>query len=74
MLLIVGRLVGPAEIMKLFGVGKTQARNIALSADFPEPYDTLAMGTVYLRQDVVEWGRLHGREIYDEDEHTPEAP
>lgn len=74
MLLDVGRLVGPAEIMKMLSVGKTQARNIAQSDDFPEPYDTLAMGTVYLRADVVAWARRHGRTIYDEDEHAPEAP
>ena len=74
MLSIVGRLVGRAEIGKMFGVGKTQAQNITREPDFPEPFDKLSAGVFWLRAEVVAWGRDHGRTIYDEDSLAGEAP
>lgn len=66
----VGRLVGTAEIMALFGVSKTRVRQLTDEDDWPEPFDTLKAGTFWLRDEVVAWGRRHGRVMYDEDEHT----
>jgi hypothetical protein len=67
MLLTVGRLVGQAEIMRMFGVGRTQARNITLAEGFPEPFDSdLAMGKVWLRSEVTDWAASHNRVIEDD--------
>jgi hypothetical protein len=73
MLPIVGRLVGRAEIEKMFGVGKTQAQNLTREPDFPAPFDVLTAGVFWLRTEVVAWGRAHGRTIYDEDDHTTDT-
>lgn len=74
MLPFVGRLVGRAEIEKMFGVGKTQAQNITREHDFPQPFDVLIAGAFWLRADVVAWGLEHGRTIYGEDDHPAETP
>ena len=69
MLLNVGRLMGLTEIMRLFGVRRTQARNITETDGFPAPYDPdLAMGRVWQRRDVVRWAEETGRATYDHTE------
>ncbi len=57
------RLAGPAEIAAMLGVSRQRVQQLARSGDFPEPYDVLAGGRVWLRSDVEAWARTHGRII-----------
>ena len=50
-------LMGPAEIAKLFGVGP----QLVAKPGFPEPVADLAMGKVWLGEDVRTWGVKDGR-------------
>lgn len=49
------RLVGLAEIAEMLGVTKRSASRYALRDDFPTPLVELAMGPVWLADDVEEW-------------------
>jgi hypothetical protein len=74
MLLTVGRLMGLAEIMRMFGVQRTQARNITEAEGFPAPYDPdLAMGRVWQRNEVVQWANDTGRTTFDQAEGSDTA-
>lgn len=73
MLLSVGRLMGLAEIMRMFGVQRTQARNITEIEGFPAPFDPdLAMGRVWLREEVARWALETGRITYNEGSVQPD--
>ncbi|WBB82586.1 hypothetical protein O7606_02290 [Micromonospora sp. WMMD882] len=55
-----GELVGIAEIRDMLGgVSRARAGVIASRRDFPQPYQTLRMGQVWLRADVETWIREH---------------
>lgn len=54
-------LVGVAEIAGLLGVSRTRIHQLRTEGALPEPYDTLAMGPVWLRADVERWARETGR-------------
>jgi prophage regulatory protein len=49
------RLMGAKEIQDRLGVGRQRAYQIVQRRDFPEPYQTLAMGSVWDAEDVEEW-------------------
>jgi prophage regulatory protein len=53
------RLYGPQEIADRLGVSRERVRQLTLRSDFPEPYERLAMGTVWLVADVERWIRIH---------------
>lgn len=57
MLTIVGVLMGAAEIGDMLGVSRQRVQQLINRPDFPEPYDTLAMGKVWLREDIERWAR-----------------
>ncbi len=57
------RLAGTAEIAAMLGVSRQRVQQLARSGDFPEPYDVLSGGRVWLRSDVEAWARTHGRII-----------
>jgi predicted DNA-binding transcriptional regulator AlpA len=57
MLLDVGMLMGSYEIQQLLGVSRQRVQQLITRDDFPEPYDSLAMGKVWLRQDIERWAR-----------------
>jgi prophage regulatory protein len=52
-------LAGLSEIAKLLGAPKRTAARYVERADFPEPFDRLATGRVWLRADVQAWGKKH---------------
>ncbi len=68
MLTAVHHLIGAAEIGELFGVSRQRVQQLINRADFPEPTVTLAMGKVWETEDVLRWGRDHGRIPSDNDE------
>lgn len=62
------RLMGAKEIGDRLGVGRSRAHAITRDRDFPAPYATLAMGSVWDARDVEEWIRAHRPEIAEESE------
>lgn len=54
-----GPLVGPAEIQAMLGVGRSRARQIINQRNFPEPYQTLIGGSVWVRAEVEAWIKKH---------------
>ncbi|MDQ6526863.1 DNA-binding protein [Nocardioides sp. LHD-245] len=54
-------LMGVAEVAELLGVTRQRVTQLAKSASFPPPYDTLAMGPVWLKVDIETWARKTGR-------------
>jgi len=72
MVLLVGQLVGAAEIGRMLGgVSRQRVQQLINREDFPEPFDVLDMGKVWLRADVEAWARSHGRTPAED---TPGAP
>lgn len=54
-------LMGIAEIADLLGVSRTRVHQLRKESALPDPYDSLAMGPVWLREDVERWARETGR-------------
>jgi hypothetical protein len=61
MLAVVHHLIGAAEIGDLFGVSRQRVQQLVNRPDFPKPDVELAMGKVWKTEDVLRWGREHGR-------------
>jgi hypothetical protein len=61
MLTAVHHLIGAAEIGDLFGVSRQRVQQLVNRPDFPRPTVELAMGKVWETEDVLRWGREHGR-------------
>lgn len=57
------KYMGSAEIGRMLGVGRARVQQIVKGADFPKPYDKLAMGKVWNRADVEAWALARGRPI-----------
>lgn len=57
------RLVGRAELRKLFGVSHTRVIQISDRPDFPAPMDELSVGKIWLLDDVVTWAGATGRTL-----------
>ena len=49
------RVVGLAEVADLLGVSKRTATRYAARSDFPKPAAKLAMGPIWLTDDVEDW-------------------
>jgi hypothetical protein len=54
-----GRLYGTSEIADRLGVTRQRAHVITRQKGFPEPYEELIMGSVWLREDVERWIAEH---------------
>lgn len=54
-------LMGVAEIAELLGVSRQRVTQLAKVGGFPVPYDSLAMGPVWLKADIEKWARETGR-------------
>lgn len=58
------RLMGSAEIGKrLGGISRTRVYQLTQRRNFPPPYAELAMGNVWLADDVEAWISQHRSEI-----------
>jgi predicted DNA-binding transcriptional regulator AlpA len=60
--------MGAKEIQDRLGVSRQRAYLIIGRRGFPEPYQTLAMGSIWLQDDVEAWIREHRPEIAEEPE------
>ncbi|MFJ9315739.1 helix-turn-helix transcriptional regulator [Pimelobacter simplex] len=54
-------LMGIAEIAEHLGISRTRVHQLRSEGALPEPYDSLAMGPVWLRADIEKWARETGR-------------
>jgi predicted DNA-binding transcriptional regulator AlpA len=60
MLSLVGKhLMGQAEIADRLGVSRQRVQQLSAKPNWPEPFDTLAMGKVWWIKDIDEWIRAH---------------
>lgn len=57
------RLVGSWEIQQLLGVGRARTQQIVNRKGFPDPYQTLRMGSVWDAELVEAWIAEHRPEI-----------
>lgn len=60
--------MGAKEIGDRIGVGRSRAHAISRDRDFPPPYQTLAMGSIWLATDVEAWIREHRPELAEDPE------
>lgn len=56
-------LMGSREIEKRLGVSRQRVYQLTTRADWPAPYDELAMGKIWLKSDVEEWIATHRPEL-----------
>ncbi|GGM20799.1 MULTISPECIES: helix-turn-helix transcriptional regulator [Micromonospora] len=65
-----GPLVAAGEILKMLGVSRSRFRAIAMHPNFPRPFQTLSVGSVWLRSDVEAYIAAYRqpRPAADEDE------
>lgn len=62
------RFMGAAEIGKRLGVGRNRVYQITRDRDFPAPYQTLTMGSIWAVDDVEAWIREHRPGLIEESE------
>lgn len=56
MVLVMGRhLMGSREIERRLGVSRQRVNQLTNRADWPKPYDELAMGKVWRIEDIEAW-------------------
>ncbi|SCL22188.1 transcriptional regulator, AlpA family [Micromonospora nigra] len=53
------RLYGSAELQERLGVSRVRVVQLTSRPDFPEPFDRLAGGAVWLMEDVEAWIAEH---------------
>lgn len=75
MLTLMGRhLMGQAEIADRLGVSRQRVQQLSAKANWPEPFDTLAMGKVWWIKDIEEWVRNNRPELQDAEPPTDDKP
>ena len=62
------RFMGASEIGQRLGVGRSRAHAITRDRDFPPPYQTLAMGSIWDARDVEAWVKVHRPALAEEPE------
>jgi len=60
--------MGAAEIGRRLGVGRNRVYQITRDRDFPAPYQTLVMGSIWLVEDVEQWIREKRPELAEDTE------
>lgn len=63
----VGVLMGQAEIADRLGVTRQRVQQLIARADWPEPYEVLAMGKVWRTEDVEAWIKENRPAIADQE-------
>jgi predicted DNA-binding transcriptional regulator AlpA len=61
--------MGAGEIAKRLGLSRQRVQQLAERADWPPPFDELAMGRVWLITDIEEWIRRQRADLL-----TPDPP
>jgi predicted DNA-binding transcriptional regulator AlpA len=60
--------MGAAEIQERLGYSRQWTYVLIGRRNFPEPVETLAMGQIWLAEDVEEWIAKHRAELAEEPE------
>lgn len=60
--------MGAAEIGQRLGVGRNRVYQITRDRDFPAPYQTLVMGSIWLVEDVETWIKEHRPQLVEDPE------
>jgi prophage regulatory protein len=69
MLMLMARyLMGAREIEARLGVSRQRVQQLAARPDWPAPYDELAMGKVWRKEDVEAWIAEHRPDLSAADE------
>lgn len=63
-----GRLYGTSEIADRLGVTRQRAHTITRTKGFPDPYEELIMGSVWLVKDVEAWIKANRPDVAEEPE------
>jgi prophage regulatory protein len=63
-----GQLMGAAEIQRRLGVGRNRVYQLTRDRDFPAPFQTLTMGSVWRKRDVEAWIREHRKTLAEDPE------
>lgn len=75
MLSTVGKyLMGAREIEERLGVSRQRAYQLTTRADWPEPYDTLAMGKIWRTEDIEAWIAEHRPQLGQKDKSRSDSP
>jgi len=56
--------VAAAELIDLFGVGRTQLSRIQARPDFPTPVISLKIGNIWNLADIIAWADITGRTLH----------
>lgn len=56
-------LVAAEEIRVMLGLSRQRVSQLAAEDTFPAPVAMLSVGRVWLREDIEEWARQHGRTV-----------
>jgi prophage regulatory protein len=62
------RLMGAWEIQQALGVGRARTQQIVNRKGFPDPYQTLRMGSVWDEEVVMAWISDHRPELAEDPE------
>jgi prophage regulatory protein len=66
------RFMGAAEIGQRLGVGRNRVYQITRDRDFPAPYQTLVMGSIWDERDVEDWIKEHRPQLAEDPEGETE--
>jgi prophage regulatory protein len=58
-------LMGAGEIGERLGVSRQRVQQLIASPNFPDPYEELQMGKIWLIEDVEAWIRDHRKKLVD---------
>jgi prophage regulatory protein len=62
--------MGAGEIQDRLGVGRQRAYQITSRRGFPEPYQVLRMGSIWLESDVEDWIRENRPDLAEDTEEA----
>lgn len=54
-------IMGMTEIANYYGASRQLVNKWRQASDFPAPYVHLSMGTVWLTEDILAWGKRKGK-------------
>ncbi|NMO50440.1 AlpA family phage regulatory protein [Actinoplanes sp. TBRC 11911] len=60
--------MGAAEIQRRLGVGRNRVYQLTRDRDFPAPFQTLIMGSVWRKHDVEAWITEHRKALVEDPE------
>jgi predicted DNA-binding transcriptional regulator AlpA len=69
-----GKLAGSMEIADRLGISRQRVQQLIARPDWPEPYETLAMGKVWLAESIEKWIAEHRPDVADTEPKPDTGP